>query len=384
MSSKRKCPHCPNSCDIAAEQCLACSKKARRGVVPPPGVPIVVETATPAPPVVLAADRTIAKLRTELSTVKAAYHQSLNTIEQLEAESSAMADIRAGLDTTLSIVPKEGSGTSEATPVIMASDWHSEELVTAAQSNGRNVANPDIIDARITRFFQASANLMKNHLNPGVAIHDVVVFLGGDFITNDIHEELVENVAMPPTEAIIWVQNRLVAGIDFYLNHTPYTYTFICRVGNHSRTTKKTHFSQENGHSLEHLMYVYLAGYYRNEPRVRFVVQDGYHIYFDVYATTIRFHHGHAVKFGGGVGGITIPVNKAVAQWDKARPADLDCFGHFHQTKSDQKWKCNGSLIGYNSFAVTIKGDYEPPRQTMFLVDKKRGVTCDWPILVGA
>lgn len=291
--------------------------------------------------------------------------------------------MRSGFDTTIRIEPREGSGTSEAIPVIVASDWHAEEIVLPAQVSGLNAFNPEIADARIKRFFQASTNLMRNHLNPGVNIHDVVVFLGGDFITNDIHEELVENVAMKPTEAIIWVQNRLIAGIDFYLNHTPYSYTFVCKVGNHSRTTKKTYFSQENGHSLENLLYVWLADHYRSEPRVKFDIRDGYHTYMDVYSTTIRFHHGHAIKYGGGVGGLTIPANKAIAAWDKARHADLDVFGHFHQTKSDQKWKCNGSLIGYNSFGVAIKGDFEPPRQTLFLVDKKRGVTCDWPILVG-
>lgn len=376
MSSKRKCPHCPNLCDSGAKHCLECERKIRKSAMPQG--PVVAFT----PAETVAADRAAARQRTEMASLRLAYKESLATIERLEAESSVLAEMRAGLDTSLHISSREGAGTSEATPVIMASDWHAEEIVTAAQSNGLNVANPEIVDARITTFFQASTNLMKNHLNPGVKIHDVVVFLGGDFITNDIHEELVENVAMKPTEAIIWVQNRLVAGIDFYLNHTPYTYTFVCRVGNHSRTTKKTHFSQENGHSLEHLMYMYLAAYYRSEPRVRFVIKDGYHIYFNVYDTIIRFHHGHAVKYGGGVGGITIPVNKAVAQWDKARPATLDCFGHFHQTKSDQKWKCNGSLIGYNSFAVTIKADFEPPRQTLFLIDKKRGITCDWPILL--
>ena len=77
-----------------------------------------------------------------------------------------------------------------------------------------------------------------------------------------------------------------------------------------------------------------------------------------------------------------IPAYKAVSQWDKGRRADLDIFGHFHQTKDGGKFLCNGSLIGYNSFALRIKADYEPPQQTLLLVDKKRGRTCTWPILL--
>lgn len=328
-------------------------------------------------------DREKKRLQSELTLVKAKYEAALVAIEQRDAEMTVFADLRAGFDDSLSITPREGSGTSEATVVIAASDWHAEEIVVPAQVNGLNEFNLEIADQRITRFFQASTNLMKKHLNPGVHIHDVVMLLGGDFITNDIHEELVENVALKPTEAIIWVQNRLVAGINFYLTHTPYTYTFVCKVGNHSRTTKKTHFSQENGHSLEYLMYRFLANEYRNEPRVRFVIDGGYLSYMDIYTTTVRFHHGHAVKYNGGVGGLTIPTNKSIASWNDGRRAHLDVFGHFHTSFDGGKFIANGSLIGYNSFAVSIKAPYERPQQSLFLIDKRRGRTCHWPILVG-
>jgi hypothetical protein len=81
--------------------------------------------------------------------------------------------------------------------------------------------------------------------------------------------------------------------------------------------------------------------------------------------------------------GIDIPVKKAIAQWNKARQADLDVFGHFHQRKDGGNFLSNGSNIGYNSFALSIKADYEAPAQQLFMIDKKRGRTCTWPVLVG-
>jgi hypothetical protein len=384
MSSRKKCPNgCGGVCDLAAAQCVGCYKLGRTLKIPPP-VLLVAPKAKPVvePQVQVANDREQQKLKGKLTETEGKYKQALKTIEGLEAINEAFTAIAAGHDNTLQIVSREGSGTSEATPVVVASDWHAEEIVTLAQVSGLNENNLDIMDAKITRFFQATAKLIQKHLNPGVHIHDVVLALLGDFITNDIHEELVESVALKPMEAIIWVQDRMVAGINYLLNSTPYNYTVVTRVGNHSRTTKKTYFSQENGHSLEHLMYVFLKNNFRNEPRITFLIQDGYHLFLDVYDTTIRFHHGHAVKYGGGVGGITIPTLKAIAQWDDARHADLDVFGHFHQTTGNRKFKCNGSLIGYNSFGVSIKGTFEPPMQSLFLVDKRRGVTCDWPIIV--
>jgi hypothetical protein len=111
-------------------------------------------------------------------------------------------------------------------------------------------------------------------------------------------------------------------------------------------------------------------------------VPDGPHSYMDIYDMTVRFQHGHMVKYGGGIGGIYIPVNKAIAQWNKARHADLDVLGHFHQLRDGGNFFVNGSLIGYNSFALSIKADYEQPKQGLFLIDKKRGRTCTWPVLL--
>ena len=87
------------------------------------------------------------------------------------------------------------------------------------------------------------------------------------------------------------------------------------------------------------------------------------------------------IRYQGGVGGVYIPVNKAISQWSRAKHADLDVFGHFHQAKHDVRFISNGSLIGYNAFAISIKADFEPPKQAFFLIDRKRGVTIYAPIM---
>ncbi len=328
----------------------------------------------------MAFDRDRQRLNAEISQLKARYTRSIETIEQQHKELNALGVLSNAVD-TFTIKPQQGSGTSEATPVILAGDWHTEEIVTRAQTNGLNEFNPAICDARALRFFRSSLRLIQL-LNQDVKIHTVVLALLGDFITNDLHEEAAETNDKRPIHAIIHVQNLIASGIEFLLEHSPYKFVIPCKVGNHSRTTKKVRFSVENGHSLEHLMYVNLAAYFRNEPRVQFLIDEGYHQYFDVYGTLLRFHHGHAIQYAGGIGGLFIPAFKKISQWNKGRRADLDLFGHFHQTKDGGNFLCNGSLIGYNSFAVTIGADFEPPRQTLLLIDKRRGRTCQWPVMV--
>lgn len=149
-----------------------------------------------------------------------------------------------------------------------------------------------------------------------------------------------------------------------------------------SRITEKQRVATEHGNSLEWLMYMNLEQYFRGNDRVKFVINEGYHTFVDIYSYSIRFHHGHSIRFAGGVGGIYIPVNKAINQWNKAKKADLDCFGHFHQMKDGGTFISNGSLIGWNAYAIKIKADFEKPKQAFFLVDKKRFVICVRPIIL--
>jgi hypothetical protein len=324
-------------------------------------------------------DRALARARSELGSIKALYTSALALIETLERDREALCALREHT-TSFAIRPSHPSGTSEGTVVLVASDWHMEETVGPEVLN-LNTYSPEIAVARATKFFQAGLRLTRL-LQQDIKVPTIVLALLGDFITNQIHEaESAEKNALLPTQAIVLAQKTLISGIEFLLEHTKAKLTIPCHSGNHARTTKKTRFSSENGHSLEYLMYLHLAAYFKSEPRVSFLIPEGLHSYLDIYGRTIRFHHGHAIKYGGGVGGIYVPVLKALSQWNKAIRADLDVFGHFHQLRDGGSFICNGSLVGYNGFALSIRADFEEPKQALFLMDKKRGRTCLWPIL---
>ncbi len=342
--------------------------------------PVVSSSPHATPEEQVEADRVRIKSVGDMAALKLKYGAALKTIERLELEREFVGALKQGV-APLAITARAGSGTSEATPVAVASDWHIEEEV-GAEVGGLNVHNLEIAEKRAKQFFTSVVRLTRL-LNQDVKISQMVLALLGDFITNDIHgAENAETNLLTPTNAIVTAQNWLIGGIEFLLNHTKYDFILPCHSGNHGRTTQTTRFGAENGHSLEYLMYLHLAAYFRSEKRVRFQIAEGMHSYLPIYDTMIRFHHGHAVKYGGGVGGIYIPVNKAIAQWNKARHADLDVFGHFHQARDGGNFICNGSNIGYNSFALSIKADYDVPKQQLFLMDKKRGRTCTWPVLV--
>lgn len=337
--------------------------------VPPAVIP---PTAT------LASDRERQRLQAEQTSLRRRYDEALSTIDRQETELRASAQLGSGVE-TFTITPHAPSGTAEGTVVLVASDWHVEENV-GAEVGGLNTYSLDIAKARATQFFQAALRLTKL-LQQDIRIDTMVLALLGDFVSNDIHEEFPEVNELTPMYAIQAAMGFLISGIDFLLANSSLKFVIPCHSGNHARTTRTTRFSTENGHSLEYLMYSHLAAYYRHEMRVTFIIPEGMHSYVRVYDKVIRFHHGHAIRYAGGVGGIYIPVNKAIGQWNKAIHADLDVFGHFHQLRDGGNFLCNGSLIGYSAFALSIKADFEEPKQLLFLMDKARGRTAVWPIL---
>jgi hypothetical protein len=328
----------------------------------------------------LKSDRVALRNKVALKGLEKKYEEALRAIDELSQENKAITGLMGTVDTHV-IRAKKNATSSEATAVWVASDWHTDEVVDGSTINNLNHFTSCIAQRRVDTFFTAGLRL-TNILAQDVKIDTVVLALLGDFYTGHIHPDFMELTDTQPIHAVIRVQNMIASGIQYILENSAYNLVIPCHSGNHARTTEKTRFATENGHSLEFYMYNFLADHFKAEKRVKFIIPTGYHSYLDIYGTKIRFHHGHSIRYGGGVGGIYIPVNKAIAQWNKAFRADLDVFGHFHQMRDGGNFICNGSLIGYSSFALSIKADFEKPKQTLFLVDSKRGKTCVWPILL--
>jgi hypothetical protein len=333
---------------------------------------------TKSPPVVLTPDMKLdlekEKLKAKHSGVTEQLRFATERIVQLETELDSVLCISQKTPQLTIIVPKTPSSVSESVAVMVGSDWHIEENVDPATVNNKNSFNLEIMEQRVLKFFQGQFR-MFDILRRDTTISTIVLALLGDFITNTIHEDLQESNNLLPAEAIYRAECLIVSGIKFLLENTPpeTELLIVCHSGNHGRMTKKQRGTTEAGNSLEHFMYYHLRDFFKGESRVKFQIAEGYHSFVTLFDNKyrIRLHHGHAINYGGGVGGITIPVLKAIAQWNIADRADLDLFGHFHQFIDYGNFVANGSLIGYNDFAVRIKATFEKPQQAFFLVNKK-------------
>jgi hypothetical protein len=302
---------------------------------------------------------------------EARFKRLLEAHERLQRAFQAKTTLMSSSPQTHVIRPHKGSG-GEATIVALLSDTHLEETVKPENTNGLGKYNLTIAEQRFDQYFRVLLHLIELE-QKNTRIDTLVLALLGDYISGDIHDELLETCSLQPMQAVIKAQDWIASGIDYLLKNSKLTIILVCHSGNHARTTKKTRHTTEPGHSLEFLMYNNLRQLYRHEKRTTWIVPESYLSYVDIYDTKIAFHHGHNVKYAGGVGGITISMNKAIAQWNRSQRADIYCCGHFHSVFDGGQFVVNGSMIGYNAFAVAIKAAYERPAQIIFAIHSKLG-----------
>lgn len=328
----------------------------------------------------LEADAEIARLRAEVASYQKRYKAALAQIDAERERVDAIAGL-TGIKATKRPLTKSVKGKKHpATMVVLLSDIHCEERVDPETVNGLNAYDLDVCEQRMAELLERFAVLLE-HERQLARIDRVVVWLGGDLLSGHIHPDTAEMAQLAPLAACRFIGGILRNFIDEVAAKASEVIV-ATNSGNHGRSTEKLRIGTEMEHSFEQNLYLTMAA---AEPQknVRWQVGTGYLNYVNLDGFRIRFHHGHAIKYGGGVGGITIPTNKAIAAWDAIERADLTCFGHWHQFQwlRAGRYVANGSVIGHSAYATRIKAAYEPPCQAAIVIDHGRNeVTKAMPI----
>jgi len=320
-------------------------------------------------------------------------HRLERRIEQLKAEKKllhdALEDSEARFEffDSLDHDPPSGRITKakwrkrDSAVILPLTDWHVEERVEPETVDGLNEYSPEIASKRAEKMFQNGLDMIEGTIRPRATVRRLWLPLMGDFITGYIHEELEENNYLSPTEALLLAQDLISEGIQFLLNEADVEEIIVPTViGNHGRTTKKMRHATAHKNSYEWLMYHNLAKCFRHEPRVKFEIGASYLHYIEPCGHLIRLHHGQAIRYQGGVGGIAVSANKRKANWDRQRKAAYDIFGHFHHWNQYGGWFSLRSLMGYNSYCLGNAIPYEQPGQAIFAVNESRGIWLAEPL----
>lgn len=261
------------------------------------------------------------------------------------------------------------------------SDIHGEEKITLAQTNGYNFLNPDETERRLHNYANNLIKL-KKIFSKDIKLAQLIWFWLGDMIHGFIHEEYHRTNYYTPQEAALWMTELLGGVIEFVLEHGEFERVIIvCKIGNHSRSTKKIYTDEEAKHSYEWGIYNHLA---RKFNTIEWVIEESYLTYLTVFNKTLRAHHGHAFRYQGGIGGMQVPMMRYIAKLNRQRRADMDIMGHWHTRDFNDTdgYLVNGSVCGVSPFSIRMGFPVSEPTQFFQILDQKRGFTINAPILV--
>ena len=305
----------------------------------------------------------------------------LKKIIELERDVNFLTDFKKHTPSKFIIPPPTRKENHEATPIIQWSDWHVDEVVKPSTVNGFNEYNPAICEARAKNLFSNTIKLV-NTQRTGVNIKRLVLHLGGDIVTAWIHPEGMQTNSMTPQEGVFFAFDLHRAGIQYLLKHGEFEKIYVvCSRGNHGRVTQKMQYANDYSTNSENYMYKMLANEFKNDARVIFQIDDAELAYMNIYDKPLRFFHGWQIRFQGGIGGLTIPLYKALHRWNANVPTyyNFMCDKHTYSSPTPD-CTLNGSLIGFNAYALSNGFSFQPPLQSFTLIDSKRGITIKAPI----
>lgn len=279
------------------------------------------------------------------------------------------------------IIEKKYKHKDEATVLALLSDTHCEHHITKQSTNGINEYNLDICKDRLEKF---AINLVKltEKKREMIVLDNLVLAILGDIIHGFIHEEYQISNLLTPIEATMFAIGQLSRVLDYILLHGKFNrIVVICKVGNHSRTTKKIYADNLGKVSYEWVVYQSLKNKYQ---QIEWLIEESYFTYYQIYNLVGRFHHGHAISYQGGIGGVYVPLVRFVTRLNKQKYADFDAIGHFHQMDflRNAGIIVNGSLCGVDAYTISKGFSPEPPRQVFQIVDARRGLTTNEPIIL--
>lgn len=273
-------------------------------------------------------------------------------------------------------------------PITLWSDWHHGERINKDEVGGLNEFTPAIFDRRVKKLVNTVVDLTMNHMgNSRRKYPGMIVCLGGDMMTGDIHDDLRETNWATPQQSIEQLTEALASGLDALAGR--FGRLFIpAVVGNHGRGTLRPRAKNRVFTSHEWNIYSNLARHFRKSKHVQFLIPNNTDAYFRAFGHRYLLTHGDAlgVKGGDGIIGALGPIMRGALKVGRSeaqigRDFDTLVIGHWHQYMNPPGVIGNGALCGYNEYArVQLRARYERPTQALWFSHPEHGITASWPM----
>ena len=325
-------------------------------------------------------ERAHAKAKTELAIAR----KQLSQLRDYEASLLARLELferPVGKPPTW-LTPKRPKK-STATVLVMLSDLHLDEVVEPAEIDHANAYNRKIAEQRLGRWTEKVLEMSRDYV-AGITMDGVVVCLGGDLISGDIHEELAETNETTSLDTIVYWAPILAGSLQVLADHFGKIHV-PCVVGNHGRTTRKPRMKLRVKTNLDWLLCTMIANQVAGDDRITWDIPESADCLFEIYDTKILLTHGDQVRGGGGgLGGLFAPLFRFKAKKRVNTEFDLLMLGHFHTLilAPTSGFVCNGSLKGPDEFSRLMNFPDEEPQQAFLVCTPEHGPSIQAPIFV--
>lgn len=326
------------------------------------------------------------KEKREVRVQQAAYEEALKRIVDLEQQVEVLAGLEdnppAKLLKRSPKILRNKEVLKESALVTMLSDWHCAEEIMPEKVHGRNRFNLDVCRDRVATVVDSIIKLWRGQREQAKCTK-LVVCIGGDICNGELREEAVATNLLGPIDEVLFAQGLLVTGINRLLDAIGPKVELILPIvyGNHGRLTHKLQYKRLRETSVEYMLALNLHSVFHTAGNVEMVIAHGSQAIVDLFGYKVRFHHGNSFNYNKGIGGVEVPARRGIARWNKSIPCELDVFGHFHQFGAPRGMLMNGSLCGYNEYALAMGFEEEPPLQGATLIDSRHGRRGSWPLL---
>jgi hypothetical protein len=289
-------------------------------------------------------------------------------------------------------ITRTARGKAQEAVILMLSDLHWGEVINLDAMGGRNSFNMDIAHKRLQRYFSHVCELGTEHwVGPPPAI--IYLWLGGDMISGEIHEELAKTNDLLAIPSVKDLSDHLVAGIDLLLCTFKCDIRVLSTPGNHGRDTKKPESKGFAVNSYDTLVMWMLERWYlaRNEKRVSFSAPRSGDAFVTINGWNILFTHGDRIGSKGNMGFVG-PAATAARGMKKlvqdyaaeGSIVDMIAMGHLHTGLELEEGFVNPSFSGPSEYSRSGRFRSKPAAQWMLTVHPRRCPARRWLVDVGA
>lgn len=267
-----------------------------------------------------------------------------------------------------------------ATPTLLLTDTHFDEVVRPEQIDWLNSYTRDIAEIRLRATIESTIELAREYFR-GLIYDGFLLLIGGDIFTGTIHQELRETNAATILQSLNHWEDLLAAAIDRLATEFGKLH-IACTYGNHGRQSQKPIMKNRAFDNYEWLLYTHLAKHFSGDKRVTWQIPDSADCHVQSYGTRYLLTHGDQFRGGSGISGALAPLMIGAARKSRRaqaadKPYDLMVMGHWHQSLwlPSKGMILGGTMKGYDEFAYISNFDYEAANQSMWLATPEHGLT---------